>query len=97
MFTEDLSVFTSSADFGTPATWSVDSAVPRNGIFDAQAGEALAGLVDATKPVFRFVMADMPTAARGQTLTIAGTVYEIVRVFPNFGSPGFALAQLEES
>lgn len=78
-FTEDTAAFLQVADFATAATWSVGSAVV-NVIFDSgyQAAElgAIAGMEGARLTAV-VATADMPTAAHGQTLTIASVVYTI--------------------
>lgn len=81
MFAEDLTQFFKTADFAVAATWSVGPATV-NGIFDREYLRAL-GIVDAANPVFVCREADMPTAAQGQTLTIAAVAYTIVGVEPD--------------
>lgn len=80
-FTEDLTAFLQTADFGTAATWSVGSATV-NGIFDYEYQREL-GIVDATDPQFVCREADMSTATQGQTLTVNAVVYTIIGVEPD--------------
>jgi hypothetical protein len=79
-FTEDLTRFFQTSEFATAATWSVGPATV-NGIFDQEYLQTLG--VDSANPVFLCRAADMPTAARGQTLTINAVVYSIVGVHPD--------------
>lgn len=93
MLTENPAVFTDPRFLGDVATWSVG---PKdvNGIFDAAPTQAF-GMLDATGPVFRCAMADVPTIARGQTLTISAVVYTVTRAEKNFGGPGWVRVHLE--
>lgn len=93
MFAEDLSVFTDPRFLGDVATWSVGNASV-NGIFDAAPAQAF-GVIDATGPVFRCAEADVPTIARGQTLTILGVVWSVSRVERGFGGRGWVRVHLE--
>jgi len=79
-FIEDLTPFFQTSEFATAATWSVGPATV-NGIFDAEYLQTLG--VDSANPVFLCRAADMPTAARAQTLTINAVAYTIVSVHPD--------------
>lgn len=79
--TENLNIFFDVGGFAVAATWSVGAATV-NGIFDKDYALQL-GLVDGSNPIFMCKAADMPTAAQGQTLTIAGIVYTITDVKPD--------------
>lgn len=74
--TEDLSVFFSSDEFAVEATLTGD-ATPRNVIFDVN-GSILEQLgVETQSPAAICPAAQWPSAAQGQTLTIAGTPYKV--------------------
>lgn len=92
-FTENPSVFTDPAGFGSSAVWSVGNAVV-DGIFDDDYADPL-GLADAHGPVFALPATSAPTLAKGQTLTIAAKVYTVQRVKkPMPGRPDWWLAIL---
>lgn len=91
-FTEDLSVFFRTEDFGTAAVYS-GSGATINGILDAEYEEPM-GRVQASKPVFVCRTSDVPSAAHAQTLTIGAQVYKIVGVEPD--GTGITLLKLEK-
>jgi len=92
-FTEDLTAFFSTDDFGTSAVYSGTGSTI-NGIFDAAYAEALDGMVQGSQPAFVTRTADVPSATHGQTITISGTAYKIVGVEPD--GTGLTLLRLEK-
>jgi hypothetical protein len=80
-FAEDLTPCFAGSDFGTAATYSVDSATV-NGIFDAAYTDPL-GLVEGVGPVFICRTSDVSTAAHGQTLLINAVTYTVCGVEPD--------------
>lgn len=91
-FTEDLSVFLRTEDFGTAAVYS-GSGETINGILDTEYEEPM-GRVQAYKPVFTCRTSDVASASHGQTLTIGATVYKIRGVEPD--GTGITLLKLEK-
>ena len=79
-FTEDLTPFFQTSDFGTAATWSVGPATV-NGIFDQEYLQTLG--VDSANPVFVCRAADVSGVAKGQTLTVNSVGYSIVGIHPD--------------
>lgn len=81
-FTEDLSVFTDPAGFGSqaqyaPAGETVDpDADPVDGIFSAAAAQAFSDIaVDGVRPEFQCALASVPDCTAGATFVINGTTY----------------------
>lgn len=73
-FTEDLSVFFSSADFAITAVY--DGGTPVNVIFDREFIEPLSGM-PATNPVALVQASQIPADSQGKTLEIGGITYVI--------------------
>lgn len=105
-FTEDMSLYLRTEDFGTSAVYSGSGATIK-GIFDAQYEEAFAlergasssygdlyGRVQASSPVFTCATADVASAGHGQTITIGATVYKITGVEPD--GTGMTVLRLEK-
>lgn len=91
-FTEDMSLYLRTADFGTAAVYS-GSGATINGILDADYDEAM-GRVQASTPLFACATADVANATHGQTLTVGATVYKIVGVEPD--GTGMTVLRLEK-
>lgn len=91
-FTEDMSAYFRTADFGTAAVYS-GSGATINGVLDAEYLEPM-GRVQASTPVFACATADVASATHGQTLTIGATVYKIVGVEPD--GTGMTVLRLEK-
>jgi hypothetical protein len=91
-FTEDLSVFFRTEDFGTAAVYS-GSGATINGIFDTEYEEPM-GRVQAYKPIFVCRTSDVPTASHGQTLVIGAVTYKIRGVEPD--GTGITMLRLEK-
>ena len=83
MFTEDLTVFFDTADFGDAATLTV-SGVPSsvNVIFDRAYFEPL-GQFESAQPMAWLAATDAGSAKQGDTLTVNSTTYTIVGVEPD--------------
>jgi hypothetical protein len=79
-FTEDLTAYFNTADFGVEALWS-ESAEPVVVIFDKAFIENLG--IAGNSPVALAKESDFPDVAEGQTLTISGTVYTIITSQPD--------------
>lgn len=90
-FTEDLTAFFSTSDFGTAATYNGSTTI--NGIFDNDYTEPM-GRLQAASPVFVCRTADVSTAAHGQTLVINAVTYKIRGVEPD--GTGITLLRLEK-
>lgn len=91
-FTEDMSAYLRTGDFGTAAVYS-GSGATINGILDAEYLEPM-GRVQASQPVFTCSTADVASATHGQTLTVGATVYKIVGVEPD--GTGMTVLRLEK-
>lgn len=95
-FAEDLSPFMDPAGFAVPATWLspvVGQITPVNGIFDDGHAEAFSGFAAETKPSFMCAASDVPSVAKGDSLTINDTHYQIASVEPD--GTGMVTLQLE--
>jgi len=77
MFSEPLDIFFQLSDFAVAATFG---SATINVIFDKEYRDAFA--VAGNNPVARCKESDVPSPV-GQTLTIAGTVYNIVGTEPD--------------
>lgn len=91
-FTEDMSLYFQTGDFGTAAVYSGTGATI-NGILDAEYDEAM-GRVQASSPVFACATSSVASATHGQTLTVGATVYKIVGVEPD--GTGMTVLRLEK-
>lgn len=89
-FTEDMSAYFRTADFGTAAVFS-GTGKTISGVLENEYLEPM-GRVQAFKPVFVCASADVSGATHGQTLTVGADVYKIVGVEPDAArSDGFAV------
>lgn len=94
MFAEDFSNYTSTADFGTAATYNGSTSV--NGIFD-NGFLAVQGATDVegSAPSFLFADADIPAVAQGGTLLVGAVTYSVIGVHPD--GTGMTMLALREA
>ncbi len=93
MFNEDLSVFFSTDDFATPATYDGGTI---NGIFQHQYRDTFE--VSSRLPTFLCKAADVPDAETGEAIVINSTNYQIAEVMRDPpGHPGLVMLVLKRA